>query len=51
MLHEDAVERGVVVEVQGVHVQDEDVDKSLEETLLVMAILGVDEVVWCSSMK
>ena len=46
MLHKDVVEQGVgLVEVQDVQVEDEDVDKSLEEILFVLAILGVDEVV------
>ena len=46
MLHKNVVEQGVgLVEVQGVQVEDEDVDKSLEETLFALAILGADEVV------
>ena len=45
VLHKDVVERGVgLVEVQGVSVENEDVDKSLEVTFLILAILGVDEV-------
>ena len=46
MLPTDVVEQRVgLVEVQGVQEEDEDVDKSLEETLCVLAILGADEVV------
>ena len=46
MLHRDVLEQDVgQVEVQGVQVEDEDVDGSLEETSFVLVILWVGEAV------